>query len=53
MINIGIIGLGNVTLVMHLPILLSRDDLNISWICDTKNDVNNICGKKKYLFLMN
>jgi len=43
MIKIGIIGLGNVAINVHLPILLSRADISISWIYDI--DVN-----KKNLF---
>ena len=33
MIKIGIIGLGNVAWNIHLPVLLSRNDI-VSWICD-------------------
>ena len=36
MIKIGIIGMGNVDWNVHLPILFSRDDIKISWICDQK-----------------
>ncbi len=49
MIKIGIIGMGNVTWNVHLPILLSRDDIKISWICDQKISKKYIFDKKKIL----
>ena len=51
MLDIGIIGLGNVGLSVHLPILLSRSDLKIVWVCDQNDKWNNLCSKKKSLFL--
>ena len=50
MIKIGIIGLGNVGLSVHLPILLARSDLKISWVYDPNNKVKKICDKKKIPF---
>ena len=52
MIKIGIIGMGNVAWNVHLPILLSRDDIKISWICDQKIKKKYIFDKKKILFLI-
>ena len=52
MIKIGIIGMGNVAWNVHLPILLSRDDIKISWICDQKIKKKYVFYKKKFLFLM-
>ncbi len=46
MIKIGIIGLGNVAWNVHLPILLSRKDIKICWICDEKIDKKKIIKKK-------
>jgi predicted dehydrogenase len=53
MLDIGIIGLGNVGLSVHLPILLSRNDLNIAWICDQSDKWMNLCSKKKIPFFVN
>ena len=53
MLDIGIIGLGNVGLSVHLPILLSRSDLNIVWVCDQNDKWNNLCSKKKVPFFVN
>ncbi len=50
MIKIGIIGLGNVAWNVHLPILLSRDDIKISWVCDLKIKKKKIFDKKKNSF---
>ena len=50
MIKIGIIGLGNVGLSVHLPILLARSDLKISWVYDPNIKVKKICDKKKIPF---
>ncbi|MAY90742.1 MAG: hypothetical protein CMN00_06135 [Rickettsiales bacterium] len=53
MIKIGIIGLGNVAWNVHLPILLSRDDIKISWICDQEIKKKKIFDKKKIPFFEN
>lgn len=53
MIKIGIIGLGNVSWNVHLPILLSRDDVKISWICDQKIEKKYFFDKKKIPFFDN
>tara|TARA_B110000008_G_scaffold254698_1_gene270809 strand:+ start:5532 stop:6500 length:969 start_codon:yes stop_codon:yes gene_type:complete len=53
MIKIGIIGLGNVAWNVHLPILLSRKDIKISWICDTKIDKKKIIEKKNIPYFNN
>jgi predicted dehydrogenase len=45
MIKLGIIGLGNVSLGVHLPILKSRSDIQIVWICDKSKIAQNICKK--------
>tara|TARA_B100001121_G_scaffold34566_1_gene29316 strand:- start:151 stop:1119 length:969 start_codon:yes stop_codon:yes gene_type:complete len=50
MIKIGIIGLGNVAWNVHLPILLSRNDVVVSWICDLDLEKKNIIEKKKIKF---
>ena len=50
MIKIGIIGLGNVTWNVHLPILLSRNDIKISWICEINSEKKNVIEKKKIKF---
>ncbi|WP_440915388.1 Gfo/Idh/MocA family protein [Candidatus Pelagibacter sp.] len=50
MIKIGIIGFGNVTWNVHLPILLSRKDIKISWICDPKIKKKKILEKKNIAF---
>ncbi len=50
MIKIGIIGLGNVSWNVHLPILLSRDDVKISWICDQIIEKKYFFDKKKIPF---
>ncbi len=52
MIKIGIIGLGNVAWNVHLPILLSRNDVVVSWICDLDLEKKNIIEKKKLNFLI-
>ena len=53
MINIGIIGLGNVSLNVHLPILLSRDDVKIAWIVDKEKKFQSLLKKKKIDFYSN
>lgn len=50
MIKIGIIGIGNVTWNVHLPILLSRGDIEISWACDVSNEKEKILKKKNIPF---
>lgn len=45
MIKLGIIGLGNVCLGVHLPILKSRTDIQITWICDKSNIAKNLSNK--------
>ena len=50
MIKIGIIGLGNVALAVHLPILKSRKDIKIEWICDKSKIANDICSRIKIPF---
>ena len=46
MIKIGIVGLGNVAWNVHLPILLSKNDVSISWVCEL-NLSKKIIEKKK------
>ena len=53
MIKIGIIGLGNVAWNVHLPVLLSRSDVVISWICDPNLEKKKIIEKKKIKFFDN
>jgi predicted dehydrogenase len=51
MINIGIIGFGNISLNVHLPILLSRNDVKIVWVVDKEKKLQSILKKKKiYLY---
>ena len=50
MIKIGIIGLGNVAWNIHLPVLLSRNDVDVSWICDLDLEKKNFIKKKKIQF---
>ena len=50
MITLGIIGLGNVALEVHLPILLARSDIKITWIFDKLTASENICKKKNIPF---
>ena len=45
MIKLGIIGLGNVALSVHLPILKSRKDIKIEWVCDKSKLANDICER--------
>ena len=52
MIKIGIVGLGNVAWNVHLPILLSREDVSVSWICDKNSEKKSIIEKKKLNFLV-
>ena len=53
MIKIGIIGMGNVTWNVHLPVLLSRDDLEITRVCDKYQDKRNVLKKKNIPFFEN
>ena len=53
MIKIGIIGLGNVAWNVHLPILLSRNDIKISWVCDLETKKKKILDKKKIPLFQN
>tara|TARA_B100000900_G_scaffold384490_1_gene373361 strand:- start:3708 stop:3857 length:150 start_codon:yes stop_codon:yes gene_type:complete len=46
MIKIVIIGFGNVAWNVHLPILLVRNDLEISWLCDNYLDKKDVLTKK-------
>lgn len=48
MIKIGIIGIGNVSWNVHLPVLLSREDVKIIWICDINGKKKKIIEKKKF-----
>mgnify|MGYP001316997317 CR=1 FL=1 len=50
MITLGIIGFGNVALEVHLPILLARSDIKITWIFDKLTASENICKKKNIPF---
>jgi len=53
MINIGIIGFGNISLNVHLPILLSRNDVKIVWIVDKDRKFQTLLKKKKIDFYSN
>jgi predicted dehydrogenase len=53
MINIGIIGFGNISLNVHLPILLSRNDVKIVWIVDKDRKFQTLFKKKKIDFYSN
>ena len=53
MIKIGIIGIGNVGWNVHLPVLLSRKDLEISWVCDKNQDKRKVLEKKNIPFFEN
>ena len=50
MIKIGIVGLGNVAWNVHLPILLSRNDVSVSWVCELNLSKKKIIEKKKIKF---
>ena len=50
MIKIGIIGLGNVAWNIHLPVLLSRNDVDVSWICDLDLEKKILLKKKIQFF---
>ena len=45
MIKLGIIGLGNVAQSVHLPVLKSRNDVQLVWICDKQKLVKDISNK--------
>ena len=47
MINIGIIGFGNISLNVHLPILLSRNDVKIVWVVDKEKKFQSLLKNKK------
>jgi len=53
MINIGIIGFGNISLNVHLPILLSRNDVKIVWVVDKDRKFQTLLQKKKIDFYSN
>ncbi len=53
MIKIGIVGLGNVAWNVHLPVLLSRQDIKINWVCDKNLNQNNLVMKKQISFFTN
>ena len=53
MIKIGIVGLGNVAWNVHLPILLSRNDVTVSWVCELNLSKKKIVEKKKIKFFEN
>ena len=53
MIKIGIIGFGNVAWNVHLPVLMSRNDVLISWICEINLERKNVLKKKKINFFNN
>jgi hypothetical protein len=46
MIKIGIIGMGNVSWNVHLPVLLAREDIEVSWICDKFLKKKKVLTKK-------
>lgn len=50
MIKVAIIGMGNVAWNVHLPVLLSRDDIEISWVFDKHQDKKNVLKKKNIPF---
>lgn len=50
MIKVAIIGMGNVAWNVHLPVLLSRDDIEISWVFDKCQDKKNVLKKKNIPF---
>ena len=50
MIKIGIIGFGNVAWNVHLPILLSRNDVKVSWVCDSETKRKKILKNKNIAF---
>jgi predicted dehydrogenase len=53
MINIGIIGFGNISLNVHLPILLSRNDVKIVWVVDKEKKFQSLLKNKKIDFYSN
>ena len=47
MIKIGIIGMGNVAWNVHLPVLLSRNDIKVCWVCDKDLNKEYVLNKKE------
>lgn len=39
MVNLGIIGSGNVVKAQHFPLLMANSDVNISWVLEPYNDL--------------
>ena len=39
MVNLGIIGSGNVVIAQHFPLLMANSDVNISWVLEPYNDL--------------
>ena len=50
MIKLGLIGIGNVAWNVHLPILLSRKDIELTWVCDVSSEKEIVLKKKIYHF---
>lgn len=46
MIKVGIIGFGNISRNVHLPILLSRNDIQIIWIVEKNREFETLYKKK-------
>ena len=39
MVNLGIIGSGNVVIAQHFPLLMANSDVNVSWVLEPYNDL--------------
>ena len=53
MIKLGIVGFGHQTFKVHLPTLLARNDISISWIVDPKIESLNVFKKNKIKLFKN
>ena len=53
MIKLGIIGLGNVGLALHFPVLLARQDISISWVSDVNLKYKKLVQNNKIKFFDN
>lgn len=45
--------MGNVCWNVHLPVLLARDDLEVSWVCDKNQDKSKVLEKNNIPFFKN
>tara|TARA_B110000027_G_C16119759_1_gene302143 strand:+ start:715 stop:1683 length:969 start_codon:yes stop_codon:yes gene_type:complete len=50
MIKLGLVGIGNVAWNVHLPILLSRKDIKLTWVCDVSSEKEIVLKRKNIPF---